>query len=197
MGQSVEWRQRPILTSFMSGRRVSSGSLSFLFLSLSIYKCSVCLRQPRHHVHGFYMHTHTDKNTAKYRMPRQQTATTTSHHHTPVAPAAVAKATRPSCPTLQRKVMGKWKYSLRSRGFPPQGCAHYGCLVSPFPSLAMFRVVLSFTLVFERRRDSVSFLQNQSGSGWQRALSISSDLPAAREKERKWSKGGRGLQLLL
>ncbi|KAK3549685.1 hypothetical protein QTP86_006855 [Hemibagrus guttatus] len=32
-------------------------------------------------------------------------------------------------------------------------------------------------------RDSVSFLQNQSGSGWQRVVSISSDAPAARERE--------------
>lgn len=115
-------------------------------VAFRLYMNAVCASdKPPCHVHGSYIHA--DMHASKYRKPGRQTAATTSHHHPPVAPAAVAMATGPSCPTLWRKEMGKWKYSLRSWGFPPQGCAHYGCLVSPFPSLAMSRVVLPFLLL--------------------------------------------------
>lgn len=124
-------------------------------------------------------------------MPRQQTATTTSHHHTPVAPAAVAKATRPSCPTLQRKVMGKWKYSLRSRGFPPQGCAHYGCLALPSPLLQCFVLsCLSRWFLKEGETVCVSCRISQALGGSERWASPLTCLQQERKRESGVKEGG-------
>lgn len=85
MGQSAEWRQRPIITSFVQGKGVSFDSLSFL--SLSKYcKCSMCLRQPQCHVHDSYMHTHPQTQRSTHPNPGSHDDRQQPPHHIAILP---------------------------------------------------------------------------------------------------------------
>ncbi len=82
-----------------------------------------------HYMYVCCTHTHTH-TVGGIHDCRQQLL---QHHHPhPAALAAVAMVTTPWCPTLQREGEEKWKYSLICRGFPPERCAHHGCVFSLF-----------------------------------------------------------------